>query len=71
MPSASQETEDEFYKYFGHAASDTEAHEYLHSKGIRDSRGGVFDWQELKDLNDMKAWSAVQYLCEEWDYACE
>lgn len=72
MPQASQQTLDDFEKHFGpmddHGAMEAAACAYLDSVGWKNDKG-VFrltrkQWERKND----KAWAAVQYLLEEWDF---
>lgn len=47
-----------------------EALEYLRSVGIKETGNGIFIYNETTQLWSQKSWSAIQYLCDEWDFAC-
>lgn len=72
MPQASQHTLDQMTKHFGadleHQDMEAAAHNYLGSIGLKDDKG-MFTWPI--GLIDEKATAAINYLCEEWDYACQ
>lgn len=70
MPSASQETLDEYRRLFGDDATDIEAIEYIDSLGFL-KKNGLIDYDKLTDdmwLADKKLRLAVSYLQDEWDY---
>lgn len=43
--------------------------DYLERRGIRESHNGIFVGPEEVNDWDVETWSAVQYLCDEWDFA--
>ena len=43
--------------------------DYLEGKGIREVHNGIFIGPEKSADWSEKTWSAVQYLCDEWDFA--
>lgn len=73
MPQASKETLETFHNLFDdheneNQPNDMHALTYLSSIGLKDT-AGMFTWPA--GLKDPKATAAINYLCEEWDYACQ
>lgn len=46
-----------------------EALDYLECRGIKEVHNGIFIGPEKSSDWSEKTWSAVQYLCDEWDFA--
>ena len=65
MPQATEELRAEF------PGDDREALDYLASIGIHHNGKGIFYYPEHAEAWPDRAWSAIQYLCDEWDFACK
>lgn len=63
MPQASDELREEW-------KSMENALDYLKREGITEYRNGIFVYDETTQGWPQRAWRAIQYLCDEWDFDC-
>ena len=73
MPQAATETVDTYFNLFGLTEhDDAPGYEYVkaHPK-IKHHRGTFYYADEDVEHFDDKIWAAMQYLCDEWDYATD
>jgi len=73
MPQASQETVDEYFELFNLTEHDDAAgFEYLLANpNIKHHKGTFYYSNQDSNSFDAKTWAAMQYLCDEWDYATD